>query len=149
MIEIEDLIDHLQQLIHQYNESQKVKISLKCEATSLYFGQISAETSTQLYYVIQEAICNVVKHSKATHAEVWIETKPEHLYITIKDNGIGMNDRNHSDTQTNLGISSMKERTVSVGGSFQISKRIKGTQVEVKIPWEGSIHERENQSIVS
>ena len=52
-------------------------------------------------------------------------------------------------TQMHLGISSMKERTESVSGSFQFSKRIKGTQVEVKIPWEASKHERENQSIVS
>ena len=149
MIEIEDLIGNLQQMIQQYNENQGIKISLKCETSSLHFGQISAETSTQIYYVIQEAVCNVVKHSKASHAEVWIETKQDYLYITIIDNGIGIPDMKNVDVQTHLGISSMKERSESVGGSFHISKRIKGTLVEVKIPWEGSTNERENKSIVS
>ena len=149
MIEIEDLIGNLQQMIQQYNENQGIKISLKCETSSLHFGQIYAETSTQIYYMIQEAVCNVVKHSKASNAEVWIETKQDYLYITIIDNGIGITDMKNVDVQTHLGISSMKERSESVGALFHISKRIKGTLVEVKIPWEDSKNERENKSIIS
>ncbi|WP_428911571.1 sensor histidine kinase [Niallia sp. Krafla_26] len=151
-IEMEDLIESLKQLIHQYNENQRIQIRLNDETSSLHVAQLSPETSTQIYYVIQEAICNVVKHSKASHAEVWIETKQNYLYITITDNGIGMNfnEMKNLDRKTHLGISSMKERSESVGGSFHISNSIKGTSVEVKIPWECLQNEKtENQSNVS
>jgi signal transduction histidine kinase len=148
LIELEDLISSLQQLINQYNKNQPIHIHFIFETSHLHFGGFSSETSTQIYYVVQEAICNVVKHSKATDAIVRLESKANYLSIEVIDNGIGITNDHDRGSQHHLGISSMTERTERVRGSLQIKKGNKGTLVQFKIPWEVFQNGTENQRIV-
>lgn len=140
LIELEDLNDNLEQLVKKFNDNGSIKINLKCERCSLSLGNISPEKSTQIYYIIQEAISNIIKHSKATCADVILESRPDFLYIKVIDDGIGICIEN-INPQRQFGISSMRERTERVGGLFNIEKIKKGTRVELTIPWEESKNE--------
>jgi len=120
LIEIEDLISNLQQLINQYNTTQPIQIKFIYETSDLHFGRFSSEVSTQIFYVVQEAISNVVKHSNATDATVKLESKPNYLAIKVIDNGIGITLPNIQDSQHHFGITSMQERTERINGLFQI-----------------------------
>ena len=108
--------------------------------SSLNLGQLSPEGSTQIYYIIQEAMTNIIKHSKATYAEVFIEGKYDFLYIKVIDNGIGIS-RDNLNFKDQFGISSMQERTDRVGGIFNIENINQGTKIEVIVPWEGAAYE--------
>lgn len=140
IVEIEDLNHSLQQLINKFNENQEIKIDFNCETSLVNYGYLSPEKSTQIYYIVQEAISNVIKHSKATFAEVFLESKYDFLYIRVTDNGVGIS-INDMDTDKHFGISSMKERTKRVGGTFKIDTLTNGTKVELTIPWEESKYE--------
>lgn len=147
-IELEDLSICLKQLIQKYNVSQDIKISLKNEISPLNLGQLSPEKSTQIYYIVQEAICNITKHSKASCANVMLKAKGGFLYIDIVDDGIGISIEN-LNSDKHFGISSMKERTERVDGFFNIVRLKNGTKIELKIPWEEMKHEGKNKSVVN
>ena len=56
------------------------------------------------------------------------------LVMSITDNGIGFNE-NEINKKKSLGILGMKERTIMLGGSYQISsKENEGVMVLVKLP---------------
>ncbi|UMZ74353.1 sensor histidine kinase [Natranaerofaba carboxydovora] len=147
-VEFEDLQSNLQKLVDEFNNSHDMDISLKSEMPSYTLGQLSPEKSTQVYYIVQEAISNVLKHSKATKAEVFMYSNYDYLLVRVTDNGIGISkDDLHKNKQ--LGIRSMRERAERAEGSFKIKRLQNGTMVETVIPWEGTEDEELNKSIVS
>jgi signal transduction histidine kinase len=99
------------------------------------------EREEALYRIIRESLHNVVKHARATEAEVRLVATPSNVSVTVKDNGIGF----ASNARTNsgrfraahgLGLLSMRERATECGGTFRIeSERGRGTRVEVTIPF--------------
>lgn len=136
-IELDRLKDSLEQLVRKYNETQSVEIVLKCKLSPYTVGDLLAEKTTQIYYIVQEAITNVIKHSQADHAEVLLEGTPDFIYITITDNGIGISQDIKLEQQ--FGIRSMKERAQRVNGFFKIESLLKGTRIELKIPCEEAL----------
>lgn len=136
-IELEDLNHNLEQLVQKFNENQNIKISLRCEMSPLNTGYLSPEKSTQIFYIIQEAISNVIKHSEASYANVILEGRNDLLDIKVIDNGIGIS-MEKLNPRRQFGICSMKERAERVGGLFQIENIKKGTRMVVQIPWEES-----------
>ena len=131
---LEDLCNNLQQLIQKYNENEQKKINFKCEVSSYIIDNLSPEKATQIYYIIQEAVSNAVKHFQADQINVLLESRLDHLYITVIDNGKGINLKNLK----------IQERTQRAGGVFTIKKTKNVSRLELKIPWEGSINDGKN-----
>ena len=102
---------------------------------------MSPETSTQVYYIVQEAVCNILKHSEADKAEVFVEGQHDNLYITVTDNGKGIS-IDSLNKERHFGLLSMQERTDRIGGQLSIQQNLKGTRIELKVPWEGEANER-------
>jgi PAS domain S-box-containing protein len=84
-----------------------------------------------IYRVIQEAMNNIAKHSKANHARLSLWKINKKLELVIQDNGQGFNigkTSSRESTMRGLGLTSMKERTELSGGSFDMeSTEGKGT----------------------
>lgn len=99
---------------------------------------IPSEASTALYRVIQEALTNVAKHSRANRVSVIIEIRKDLVLVIVEDQGVGFNaDSSFQNTGTRLplGLLGMKERIESVGGSFEIeSASGSGTTIYGRIP---------------
>jgi len=88
-----------------------------------------------LYRAIQEALSNIVKHAKASAAMVSISLQDKHVDIQIKDNGIGFDVEKKEKTFNSLGLKTMSERILALGGAFVIEKGIpKGTSVRIRLP---------------
>lgn len=134
-IEIEDLHDNIQQMINKYNETQIIKLNLKSEL-SLSYGRLTSETSTQIYYIIQEAIINIIKHSQGTEGQINIEANEDYLQIEIIDNGIGIGAMDYDDNK-HIGLTSMETRAKRIGGLLNIeSIDDVGTKIRLIVPWE-------------
>ncbi len=133
-IEIEDLNENIQQMISKLNENQEIKLSLNSEY-SLNCGRLSSEKSTQIYYIIKEAITNIIKHSQGTEGKINIEAQENFLHIEILDNGIGIGTINHDDKH--LGLTSMEARAKRIGGLLNIEAIDSGTKIRLIVPWEG------------
>ncbi len=83
---------------------------------------LTPEVRLSLYRIVQEALHNVVRHAGADEAVVRLETTPELVRLTIRDNGAGF-DPAQAVQPTSLGLLSMHERAEAIGASFTIVSR--------------------------
>jgi signal transduction histidine kinase len=95
---------------------------------------IPDDTVLCLYRIAQEALSNVVKHSKARHARVELSGGPTDVVLRVVDDGAGF-DPDSAGDKDGLGLVSMRERLHLVGGAIAIDSRPgAGTRIEVRVP---------------
>ncbi|MFF2549835.1 sensor histidine kinase [Nocardia sp. NPDC058058] len=78
---------------------------------------------TTAYRIVQEALTNIVKHSRATHAAIEIRHTPVELAITVLDSGPAAA---ADSTGSGLGLIGMHERVSLFGGHFDSGPRPEG-----------------------
>ncbi len=97
--------------------------------------KLHSETEATLFRIVQEALNNVRRHSKATESVIILEFKPESIRLIIEDNGKGFDKKatlNDLVTRNQLGILSIEQRTKSINGVFTIQSRFgKGTSITI------------------
>ncbi len=75
--------------------------------------------STCAYRIVQEALLNVWKHSRASQAKIKVTSGHGAVTVRVSDNGVGMDLRRLSEGTT-LGLLGMQERAGLVGGKVTI-----------------------------
>ncbi len=84
-----------------------------------------------IYRVAQEALTNVVRHARASRAELTLERLRDTLVLRVSDDGIGFA---NSGAGTG-GIRGMRERAVLIRGDLRIAPRAEGgTEVSLHVP---------------
>jgi PAS domain S-box-containing protein len=97
-------------------------------------SSISKSVSLCLYRIVQEAVQNVIKHSRAQKAQIELAERSGVLHLRVSDSGVGF-DINSLQGKGGLGLVSMRERLRLVGGKLSIrSHPSQGTQIEVQVP---------------
>ncbi len=95
---------------------------------------IPKNTELILFRVTQEMINNIVKHSKATIAQLSVIGKDGYIQIKIVDNGVGF-DASKTEVTHSFGLKTVTSRLNSIGGNFAVSSQTeKGTTVTLSIP---------------
>lgn len=85
-----------------------------------------------LYRVAQEAMHNIVKHSRATTAEVNLRQENGKVILEVCDNGQGFDMT--QEFPGHLGLKSMRERVEHAGGQLTIASAVgDGTRIQVKL----------------
>lgn len=85
-----------------------------------------------IFRIIQEALHNVMKHSKAENVYVTVKQIQKDVIVQIKDDGCGFNSA-HSDSN-GIGLNSMQYRANQIGATFTVKQnKPKGTCIEVRI----------------
>jgi signal transduction histidine kinase len=89
-----------------------------------------------VFRVLQEAMNNVVKHSRADTVYLDIKTNDERLVLTLRDNGQGFDAGEESDkyAEGGVGLMSMRERIEMSGGSLNIASG-KGQGCVINAVW--------------
>jgi PAS domain S-box-containing protein len=86
-----------------------------------------------VFRILQEALTNVARHSKATQARIILTEQPRDLVLEVHDNGRGM-DADEAK-RGSLGLLGMRERAVFVGGELTLTSAPgQGTVVTARIP---------------
>ena len=89
------------------------------------------------FYIVREALLNVVHHAMATQAEVRLEAKKRWLRVSVTDNGSGMSREKLRQVRKSPGIRGMQRRSKAVGGRLRItSEEGHGTEVLLILPLE-------------
>jgi signal transduction histidine kinase len=83
-----------------------------------------------LYRVVQEALTNVVKHSKATHCRVEINTASGKLELHVEDDSVGLPG---SVGQRGHGLPGIAERLHMEGGKLDIGPAQAGAGLRLRI----------------
>lgn len=123
------LTNALINLCEQLNESSPIE-------WSYYIGELDSlvEKSKEIHFyrVIQEALSNVEKHSKASEAFLRITVSEKQIQVHLWDDGVGFDVNKKS---TGLGFIGMQERIDTLGGSINlVSEKEKGTTLNIGIP---------------
>lgn len=110
-------------------EYQKIYSHIHIERkTTLEEEDIPDHLKIVLYRIIQEALNNIAKHSKADFIYLSLEKVQNRIELTIEDNGLGF-DPETIDRGT--GLTSMRERAELSGGRFEIQSTIdQGTTIK-------------------
>jgi PAS domain S-box-containing protein len=91
-----------------------------------------------IFRVLQEALHNVAKHSKAKLVRVFLRGTDGHIELLVKDEGQGFDvegQRSEKGLSTGFGLISMKERTELSGGAFSVeSSKDRGTTIRALWP---------------
>ena len=116
--------------------SERFRISAECHVASLDGIQFELDVASNAYRVVQEALHNVYKHAKATHAHVRVDRHEDHVVIAVMDDGRGFVPGDAaSETAAHLGLVGMRERSALIGGELNIeSSPDQGTTVFLRIP---------------
>jgi PAS domain S-box-containing protein len=87
-----------------------------------------------LFRVLQEALHNIVKHSRSTKVRADLSSDGREIRLQFADNGVGL-DIQALPTAAGLGLISMKERLHFVGGSLSLTSQPSlGTRLEARVP---------------
>jgi signal transduction histidine kinase/ligand-binding sensor domain-containing protein len=120
--------------------AQASGISIVTELDALD-GALSSETQMSLYRVAQEALNNVVKHSRASETRIALKRESGGVRLTVADNGRGFDQpaTKASDLpgarRPGFGLNGMAERVRLLGGALTIrSVPEQGTTVEALLP---------------
>lgn len=134
-------VDTLSSYLAAWQDQSGISAEFKVEnPRSMRLG-LSPLGELQLLRIIQEALSNVRKHSRATHVSVLLCRDEDLIQARIEDNGEGFDPRElGQSTLPRFGLSTMRERAESVGGTLNIESRSgHGTGVSVSIPVQAPI----------
>ncbi len=92
--------------------------------------ELPAAVEVAAYRIVQEALTNVVRHANARSCLIRL-TFDGTLHLSVTDDGCGI----PAERQAGVGLRSMQERAVEVGGSCVVEALpSKGTRVQASLP---------------
>jgi PAS domain S-box-containing protein len=94
---------------------------------------LSVEKETEIYYIVEEALNNILKHANAKSVLVKLKQRKESIFLEIVDNGCGF----ESDKVKfgGKGLGNIKERAKRIKGKLKISSSPEhGTKIDLVVP---------------
>lgn len=98
-------------------------------------AELGPDRSLQIMRILQEAVTNVIKHSKANNLYMKTGEAPGQVFIEIRDDGDGFENK----TSAGRGLHNMQYRAKNAGATIAIETGEKGTCVKVVVPKQQSI----------
>jgi signal transduction histidine kinase/streptogramin lyase len=122
----------LQSMLDHVAEASEIRFHYEVDSLD---GLFSKEAEMNLYRIVQESVNNILKHSRATEAEIKIARNGRTLLLLIADNGHGFAPDADAETAgRGLGLTGIAERARMLGGSYSIeSAPGKGTTIHIAI----------------
>jgi signal transduction histidine kinase len=101
-------------------------------ATNVSVGRLPSVVEATAYFVVAEALTNVVKHARAARAEVGVHIEDGTLSIAVRDDGIG------GARPEGTGLVGLRDRLEALNGRLAIDSPMgHGTLVAAQIPLPG------------
>lgn len=117
------------QLIEKNNsEHQKFQFII---SKNYHWGNISYEDKINIYRIVQEAIQNIIKHSKAKNCIISISKTDNGNKVTITDNGIGFD---YKTLRNSNGLKNINNRAKQLKATITITSTSDGTIISLIIP---------------
>lgn len=128
------LVAAIKWLAEEIHNFSGIEIQVKTAAVP----PLSPETQLVLFRIVQEALNNVHRHSRASQASVTLECQETEVRVTITDNGKGFElppQLSDFAGRGKLGLTGMAERARLIGGELEVSSQVgKGTKIIVRVP---------------
>ena len=100
--------------------------------------QVPRASRVTVYRIVQQALCNAARHSRARHVALTVRRDREEISFVVEDDGEGFDparvaamDPGHGG----LGLATMAERAAMIGGTLSVWSQIgKGTRIALSVP---------------
>jgi signal transduction histidine kinase len=94
--------------------------------------RLPGRVESAAYFVVAEALTNVVKYAHATHASVNLSRDDGQVLVEVSDDGVG-----GADPASGSGLRGLLDRVSALGGKLEVeSQPGRGTKVRAEIPCE-------------
>lgn len=136
-LETQGLLPTLQQYVTRWRDPSGSNIQLRLEAPTSV-PRLSQEMEGAIFIILQEAVNNARKHSRAGTITIYLYQEEDQLVASVRDRGKGFNlaavEASYS-SRGSLGLINMKERAELIGAECRIrSAPGEGTTVELRVP---------------
>lgn len=130
--------------ITDYVKAWQVQAGIEVALSQLPPIQVAPDVGRQLLRILQEALNNIRKHSRAKSVRLEIEKNETDIVVNIIDDGVGFDaDSVETDSAGRFGLKTMAERGKEIGATVRITSRQgEGTHVEVRLPKSGHTLQR-------
>jgi signal transduction histidine kinase len=95
--------------------------------------ELGSARNLDLLRLLQEALTNVFKHSRAANAQVRVERVAGQLHLQVRDDGHGLQTGNAVKSD-GAGFASMRLRATRLGGQLQVESTPGGTELRLAFP---------------
>jgi two-component system, NarL family, nitrate/nitrite sensor histidine kinase NarX len=119
----------LQHALAQLASNFRERTGIVCEFDNRVADlRVSVDQEAQVFFIVQEGLANVGRHSQATRAQLTLEGAGDHYMITLDDNGRGGSaaqvEANSGEDKflhsNHFGLSIMRERARLIGGRVDV-----------------------------
>ncbi|NJL05121.1 MAG: GAF domain-containing sensor histidine kinase [Chloroflexaceae bacterium] len=132
------LVTALRQLVAQISHREGLRIDLRVSGDE----RLTQGFEAALYRIVQEALNNIVKHANAGCVQIVLDCQPQHVALTVADDGQGFELEALPPVHTSppsgfrqLGLLTMHERASELGGSLRLHSQVgQGTSLTLLIP---------------
>lgn len=128
------LVAGVHNLIDRFQGATGIEVHSSIQINELH---IDESVAVNLYRIVQEALTNIVKHSKCSSVLFEMAVEDGRLGVMVKDNGAGFSLRDVSQRdieKRGMGLFIMEERAKAIGGRLQInSESGQGTALQVEV----------------
>ncbi|HUB91963.1 MAG TPA: ATP-binding protein, partial [Dyella sp.] len=133
-----DLNDVLAPLRHRWSQHlNAVGIEVHWQLEDLHGVNLGAAKSLDLLRLLQEALTNVLKHSRASRVDIALFLREQYLHAKVHDNGSGFDT---SSQGNGTGLTSLRTRAIRLGGQLRIDAAPgQGAALHVDFPVPGTL----------
>jgi signal transduction histidine kinase len=115
------------------------RVNIDCSVVAdLRDGALDPDVETVVYRLVQEALTNVSRHSRASRVAVTVhETPQREVQVAVEDDGIGFDAARVDEFVRNnhFGLAGMRERVEMADGTFEVrSTPGAGTRICANLP---------------
>ena len=113
-------------------ESRRRYPELKFELRQAVEAEVTPSISLAIYRIVQEGVTNAVRHARARH--VWIEVQSAHdrVHVRVRDDGEGL--PTDFVEQGHFGLRGLRERVAKLEGTFSVSNEAPGVVIDATLP---------------
>jgi signal transduction histidine kinase len=120
----------LDALAQELEDRLGVTVGVEVDRTA----EVPAEISNDLLRIVREAVVNAARHGDATNVVVSVERADTGLVLRVRDDGCGIPGIDGGEAPGGFGLTSMRERAVTIGGQLWVSEAATGG-TEVVVAW--------------
>ncbi|MCY1221886.1 Single Cache domain 2 [compost metagenome] len=120
----------IEQLVREFEQRTGVRTQYE---RGLDDSSLDMDVRVTLFRIIQEALGNIERHSRASAAIISLASSQGAIALRVEDNGVGFDPR-LMDRSQGIGLRNIRERVDHHHGTFTLSSMSGRTELQVEIP---------------
>ncbi len=108
---------------------------IPCEVYAVSGVEVPDRVAEHCQRIVAEALINVARHAQAQHTWINMSNASDYLEISIRDDGIGFDPEERTQSSGHYGLLGMRERARLAGGRLEIKSDYgSGTTITLTVP---------------